>query len=183
MHRLESGLCSARPDIHFCQAPPTIMDPSQALALRSLLQSQQVASLATLHKGKPAVSMVAYALLPHRHGFVIHVSRLATHTADMLSTPAVALLVIAPPDASTSPLALPRAAIQGNAQQWTSDSPGYSQARALYLSRFPQSEQMFSFSDFSLFVIAVRSVRFVGGFAQACSITAEQFASIMGATP
>ena len=41
---------------------------------------------------------------------------------------------------------------------------------------------MFSFSDFSLFVIAVQSVRFVGGFAQASSVTAEQFASIMGAT-
>jgi putative heme iron utilization protein len=127
--------------------------------------------------------MVPYALLPRGQGFVIHVSRLATHTADMLSTPAVALLVIAAPDATASPQALPRASIRGSAQQLTSDAPAYGQARALYLSRFPQSEEMFSFSDFSLFVIAVRSVRFVGGFAQARSVTAEAFASLMGATP
>ena len=158
------------------------MEPAQALALRSLLESQQVAALATLHNGEPAVSMVPYALLPQGKGFVIHVSRLATHTADMLSNPAVGLLVTAPPAASTSPQALPRASVQGRAQQWAHDSPAYPQARARYQSRFPQSEEMFSFSDFSLLVVAVHSVRFVGGFAQASSVTAEQFASIMGAT-
>ena len=158
------------------------MKPTQALALRSLLENQQVAALATLHNGEPAVSMVPYALLPQGPGIVIHVSRLAKHTADMLSNSAVGLLVMAHPAASVSPQALPRASIQGTAQQWASDAPAYAQARALYLSRFPQSEEMFSFSDFSLFVIAVRSVRFVGGFAQATSFTAERFASIMGAT-
>ena len=127
--------------------------------------------------------MVPYALLPQGRGFVIHVSRLATHTADMLSNPAVGLLVIAPSAASPSAQALPRASITGKARQWASDTPGYSEARALYLSRFPESEEMFSFSDFSLFVVGVRSVRFVGGFAQATSVTAEQFASIMGADP
>jgi putative heme iron utilization protein len=157
------------------------MEPSQALALRSLLESQQVASLATLHNGEPAVSMVPYALLPQGRGFVIHVSRLASHTADMLSNAAVGLLVIAPRAASPSAQALPRASITGKTRQCASDSPSYSQARALYLSRFPESEGMFSFSDFSLFVIEARSVRFVGGFAQARSVTAEQFASIMGA--
>ncbi len=158
------------------------MEPAQALALRSLLESQQVAALATLHKGEPAVSLVPYALLPQGQGFVIHVSRLATHTADMLASPAVGLLVAAPLAASTSPQALPRASIRGDAQQRASDSPAYAHARALYLSRFPQSEEMFAFSDFSLFVIAVRSVRFVGGFAQASSVTAGQFAAIMAAT-
>jgi putative heme iron utilization protein len=155
------------------------MEPTQALALRSLLQSQQVAALATLHKGEPAVSMVPYALLPQGQGFVIHVSRLAAHTADMLTNPAVGLLVTATLVASASPQAIPRVSIQGDAHQRADDSPAYAQARAFYLSRFPQSEEMFTFSDFSLFVIAVRSVRFVGGFAQASSVTAEQFASIM----
>ena len=158
------------------------MAPTQALALRSLLESQQVAALATLHEGEPAVSMVPYALLPQGQGFVIHVSRLAAHTADMLTNPAVGLLVAAPLVASTSPQENPRASIRGKAHHWANDSSAYSQARALYLSRFPQSEEMFAFSDFSLFVIAVRSVRYVGGFAQANTATAGQFTSIMGAT-
>jgi putative heme iron utilization protein len=126
--------------------------------------------------------MVPYALLPQGQGFVIHVSRLAAHTADMLANPAVGLLVTAPLVPSTLPQAIPRASIQGTAHPWANDSPAYSQARALYLSRFPQSEEMFRFSDFSLFVIAVRSARFVGGFAQANTVTAGQFAAIMSAT-
>jgi len=40
---------------------------------------------------------------------------------------------------------------------------------------------MFSFADFSLFVIEVRSARLIGGFAQVTSISAEDFVSAMGA--
>ena len=52
------------------------MDSSRALALRSLLHGQQVAALATLHKGEPAVSMVPYALLPNGQGFVINAEKI-----------------------------------------------------------------------------------------------------------
>ncbi len=53
------------------------MDPSEAIALKSLLVKQAVAALATLHKDEPAVSMVPFAFLPDGTGIVIHVSRLA----------------------------------------------------------------------------------------------------------
>lgn len=155
------------------------MDSSQAAALRSLLDGQQVASLATLHKGEPAVSMVPYALLPQGRGFVVHVSKLATHTADMLANPAVALLVVAPPGSAASPRELQRASVQGRTNLCAPDSPEYEEARAVYLSRFPQSEEIFSFADFSLHIITVRSVRFVGGFANATSILAPEFSSVM----
>ena len=135
------------------------MDSSRALALRSLLHGQQVAALATLHKGEPAVSMVPYALLPKGQGFVIHVSQLATHTADMLADPAVALLVVAAPGSAPSPRELPRASVKGRAHPCAPDAPEYAEAREAYLSRFPQSEEMFSFADFSLYIVTVRSVR------------------------
>ena len=157
------------------------MESSQALSLKSLLEGQRVASLATLHKAEPAVSMVPYALLPQGRGFIIHVSRLATHTADMLANPAVALLVVAPPGSATSPQELQRASVQGRARRLDADSAEYSQARALYLARFPQSDETFGFSDFSLFMVEPLSVRFVGGFAQATSILAREFATIMSA--
>ena len=157
------------------------MESSQAVTLRSLLESQQVASLATLHKGEPSVSMVPYALLPQGRGFVIHVSTLATHTADMLAHPAVALLVAAPPGTAASPQELQRASVQGRATPCPAISPEHAEARAASLSRFPQSEELFSFADFSLYVITARSVRFIGGFGMATSILAAEFASVMGA--
>lgn len=155
------------------------MNPAESAALRALLQSQQLAALATLHKGEPAVSMVPYALLPDGEGLVIHVSRLATHTADIERFPSVSLLVMAPPDSAPTPQAVQRASLQGSALQCGTGSPAYERARAAYLGRFPQSEEMFAFGDFSLYVIAVRAVRFIAGFGAARSILAAEFTKIM----
>jgi putative heme iron utilization protein len=157
------------------------MDPSQAGALRSLLENQQLAALATLHKGDPAASMVPYALLPQGQGFVVHVSRLATHTADMQAHQAVGLLITASPGSASSPQELARASVQGRATLLVPDSPEHLAAKSAYLLRFPHTADLFSFSDFSLFAIRVRSLRFVGGFAQAATILAEEFSSIMSA--
>jgi heme iron utilization protein len=161
-------------------ARPPPMKPSDALALRSLLEERPIAALATLHKGEPAVSMVPYALLPNSTSFVIHVSRLATHTNDMLANSAVSLLVTASVEAAESPLALPRASVQGRARPCDPDASEYRQARTAYLEKLPAAEQLFSFSDFSLFLIEPHKVRYVAGFGSAMSITAEQLAAILG---
>ncbi|MGE5336996.1 MAG: HugZ family protein, partial [Gemmatimonadota bacterium] len=155
------------------------MDATQSQALRHLLQTQQIAALGTLHNGEPYVSMVPYALLAGGRGFVIHVSRLATHTKDMLLHSAVSLLVIAPQSPDVPAQAVARATIQGRATQCAEGDAGHAEAKRIYLARFPQSADMFGFSDFSLFVVAPRTVRFVGGFAQAASVNADTFAAIM----
>jgi heme iron utilization protein len=154
------------------------MDAAQTQALRHMLLQQDVAALGTLHNGEPFVSMVPYALLPDGR-CVVHVSRLATHTRDMEQHPVVSLMVLGarPPDAPAQ--AQPRATLQGEARPCVPDAPDYAVARAAYLARFPESEMMFGFSDFSLFVVAVRSVRFVAGFAQAGSLTADAYAALM----
>lgn len=155
------------------------MEAELAAALRSLIETQQHAALATLHEGEPAVSMVPYALLPQGQGFLVHVSRLAAHTEDMLTHPAVALLVTAPSGSSATPQELARASISGRALRLARDSADYAQARERYLQRFPDSEPMFGFSDFSLFAIGVKSLRFVGGFARAKTVSAEGYQQLM----
>jgi hypothetical protein len=156
------------------------MDSELAQSLRSLLETQRIASLGTLHQGEPYVSMVPFALLPGGSGFVIHVSQLAGHTKDMLARPEVSLLVIAPQSPEVPPQALARATIQGDAIQCAEQTPGHAEAKQAYLSRFPHSSTMFGLSDFSLFAIRPRSIRFVGGFAQAKTITPEGLAKLFG---
>jgi len=155
------------------------MDATESAALMSLLRTQPVASLATLHKGAPAVSMVPFALLPDGTGFVIHVSQLATHTQDMLRNPAVALLVTAPLAVGDSPLALPRASAQGSARPCPPESPGYEAARHAYLAKLPDAEPLFSFGDFSLFVIEPESLRWVAGFGRAMSLVGERMRAVL----
>jgi putative heme iron utilization protein len=157
------------------------MDASQATALMSLLSRQRVAALATLHNGEPAISMVPFALLPSGAGFVIHVSRLATLTRDMSATPAVALLVTDSLEDAETPLALPRASIQGRARQCTPESDEYAQARNAYLAKLPDAAELFSFSDFSLFIIEPKSVRYVAGFGRAMSLTSAQIRGLLEA--
>jgi putative heme iron utilization protein len=154
------------------------VDSSIAQPLRALLAHTPVATLATLHKGEPATSMVPYALLPDGR-FVIHVSRLATHTRDMLEHPAVSLLVMAAPGSAETPLALPRVSVQGQALVCAPDAPDHAAARAAYLAKLPEAEELFSFADFSLFLITPQFLRYVAGFGRAHTVTAEQYAGLL----
>lgn len=155
------------------------MNPAYAQTLRELLRTQHVAALGTLHKGRPYVSMVPFAMLPDGSGFVIHVSQLAAHTKDMLLSPHVSLLVVAPPAPEVPAQALARVTIQGRAVQYAGATEGHAAAKAVYLSRFPGSAELFTFSDFSLFAIWPDSIRFVGGFAQATTLSPETLAEVL----
>jgi len=156
------------------------MDQTPPDALRTLLETQRIASLGTLHDGEPTVSMTPYALLSGGRGFVIHVSGLAAHTGDMLADPRVSLLVVATPESDRSLRALARATIRARSARLSDGDPRHQEARGVYLARFPESEPMFGFGDFSLFLLEPREVRFVGGFAQAVTIDAAGFAEAMG---
>jgi putative heme iron utilization protein len=113
--------------------------------------------------------------------FVIHVSALAAHTRDMIESPAVSLLVTATLTPEADPTALARVTIQGDAVRIPDGAPIHEIAKAIYLERFPQSAQTFALGDFALFAIRPRSARYVGGFAQAKTITAEGLAEALRA--
>ncbi len=155
------------------------MTPAHAQTLRDLLRTQEVAALGTLHQGAPYVSMVPFALRPGGTDFIVHVSQLAAHTKDMLAHPRVSLLVIAPPAPGVTAQELARITVQGGAVQLVAGTPGHAAVKAAYLARFPQSEMMFGFSDFSLFAIVPESIRFVGGFAQATTISPATLAEVL----
>ena len=158
------------------------MKDEQAALVRSLLERQRIAALGTLHDGEPYVSMVPYAVLADGPDFVIHVSALAAHTRDMLREDRVSLLIIAPEDPEVPPQATLRLTVQGDAIQLDKASDRYAQAKRAYLARFPDSETMFGLGDFSIFAIRARLLRFVGGFAQARSLTAETLSTILRAS-
>jgi putative heme iron utilization protein len=153
------------------------MNSEQTQALRRILEGQRLASLGTLHEGEPYVSMVPFALLPDGSGLVIHVSQLSSHTRDMLESPKVSLLVVAPETPGAPAQATARVTIQGRAEHDTDSAPGHAAAREAYLSRFPKAADMFDLSDFLLFTIRPTSIRFIAGFAQAITLTPAAFAT------
>ena len=152
------------------------------VSLAGLVRSRTVAALGTLHEDAPFVSMVPYAVLPAGDAFVIHVSRLAAHTRDMIDDPRVSLLIVQPESEGVAPQALARVSIQGEAREMEQGSDKARACREAYLARFPEAAPLTGFADFSFFEIRPSGARFVAGFAQAMSVTAETLAKALRET-
>ncbi len=155
------------------------MPSDQAQSLRALITKQPLAALGTVQGGEPFVSMVPFAIEPNSSKIIIHVSTLAVHTKHMLENSRVSLMVMAAPSPDVSAQATPRASIQGMALQLDKASSEYEEAKAVYIERFPQSLDLFGFTDFSLFSISPSSARLVAGFAQAMTLTKAEFEQIL----
>ena len=154
------------------------MDRELTSILRQLLHGRMTAALGTLHQGTPFVSMVPYAVAKDG-SFILHVSRLAAHTRDMLDNPDVSLLINESETSGKMPQALARVTVQGSAEMLDRDSEKHTDAREVYLSRFPDAAPLFEFSDFNIFIIKPISARVIAGFGQAVTITGEDFAAAL----
>jgi heme iron utilization protein len=154
------------------------MDHELAIVLRQLVHSRMIAALGTLHQGAPFVSMAPYAVAKDG-SFILHVSRLALHTRDMLDHPEVSLLISESEGSGKMPQALARVTVQGRAAMLDRDSEKHTDAREIYLSRFPDAAPLFEFADFSIFVIEPVSARLIAGFGQAMSVSGEDFATAL----
>jgi heme iron utilization protein len=137
--------------------------------LREVIRQARVASLGTLHRGRPSVSMVPYALLADGGGLVIHVSRLAAHTSDMFADARVSVLVMARETEGLMPQALPRVQIDAEAAPLEEGTVEHDAARAAYLGRFPEAEPIFGLGDFVLFALRPQSARVIAGFGRAAT--------------
>lgn len=145
--------------------------------LARLVRARSTAALGTLHGGAPFVSMVPYAIA--QDGFIIHVSTLAVRTKDMLADWRVSLLIAQGEGGGASPLALMRVSVQAEARAISRETAEYAAYKAAYLDRFPDAQEMFEFADFSLFLIRPVSARFVAGFGQAHSLSAESLTRLL----
>ena len=136
------------------------------LEFARLIHSQRVASLGTLRNGGPLVSMVPFVATDNFSAFLIHISRLAQHTQDILQDPRVGLMIAVPDDGIRNPQTLPRVSIQGQASVVRRESAHYDEFADRYLQKFPDAAMTFSLGDFDLYRIDPQSARFVAGFGQ-----------------
>lgn len=152
------------------------MDADDTRMLRHLLAARPVAALGTLHQGEPAVSMVPFVLPAGHAAPLIHVSALAPHTRDLQQHPRVSLLVMAELAEGMAPQALPRVALQADAQLLVRDGAEYAAAREAYLARFPDAAVTFGLGDFSLVALQPVSARLVAGFGRAHALVGPALA-------
>jgi putative heme iron utilization protein len=128
------------------------LDTDSLQLLNSLINTHRTASIGTMHNGSPFVSLVLFAPVQDYSSFLIHVSRLAHHTQDILLDPRLSLMIAEGDDGSRNPLTLARLTIQ----------------------KHPQAEFNFQLGDFSLYRVLPDSGRFVAGFGKIFNITVHQ---------
>jgi heme iron utilization protein len=147
-------------------APPLVeIDPGRrrtaAEEARTLVAGANAGTLATLSSdGAPWASLVAYGALDDGSP-VLFVSRLAEHARNLEREPRASLVVAAQPTGKDV-LAAGRATLAGVAYRPESELARIAQER--FIAAVPSAKAYARFRDFSLWVLRVERVRWVGGY-------------------
>lgn len=174
MGTLEHGDPSAGP----ASVPPTAdvaaaPEASAAEIARTIMAGSTTATLASLTRdGDPWASLVAYGLLGGAP--VLCVSHLAEHGRNLAADPRASLCV-AVPDRTDDPLATGRVTVAGHVEIPTGDE--FEAARAAHIDAVPAAGTYIDYKDFTLWVLRVKRVRWVGGFGRMSSATAADYAA------
>jgi putative heme iron utilization protein len=141
---------------------------------RTLVAQTAVGTLATLSDdGGPWASLVSYAALEDGSP-VLFVSTLAEHGRNLVRDPRASLVVAETPS-GTDPLASGRVTLAGRVVR--PEGEREATARAAYLAAVPTARYYAGFGDFSLYVLEVERVRWVGGYGRMDSADAEAYAN------
>lgn len=147
--------------------------PTAAEEARTIAASTNTATLATLTAdGDPWASFVTYGLLEGAP--VLCVSNLAEHGRNLLTDPRASLAIVAPTSES-DPLASGRITLAGVVERPGGDE--FAAAREAHLSAVAAAKYYIDYSDFTLWVLRVRRVRWVGGYGRMDSTTGEAYSS------
>ena len=147
--------------------------PSAAEEARTIAASTNVATLASLTAtGDPWASYVTYGLLGGAP--VLCVSHLAEHGRNLAGDPRASLSIVAP-GAGADPLASSRITLAGRVEQPAGDE--LAAARDAHVDAVPAATFYIDYSDFSVWVLRVARVRWVGGYGRMDSASAADYAA------
>ena len=160
-------------------APPPLLAiandfrPSAAEEARTIAASTNSGTLATLTStGDPWASFVTFGLLDGAP--VLCVSNLAEHGRNLSGDQRASIAIVAP-NSDTDPLASGRVTLAGVVERPSGDEA--SAARDAHLAAVPAAKYYIDYSDFSLWVLRVHRVRWVGGYGRMDSATGEAYAA------
>jgi putative heme iron utilization protein len=140
-----------------------VPEPSFAERARTLMHSCRIGSLSTLSRkqlGFPFGSLMPYGLDGQGRPIFL-ISTMAMHTQNLQADPRTSLFVTEP-DASGDALGSSRVTLIGSALRIP--EPELTDARAVYLTGYPDSKYWVDFEDFFFYRLDVIDVYYVGGF-------------------
>lgn len=147
--------------------------PSAAEETRTIAASTNTGTLASLTaQGDPWASLVTYGLLDGAPVFCV--SHLAEHGRNLAGDHRASLAVSAP-GRESDPLATSRITLAGRVE--TPEGEELAAARQAHLDAVPAAKYYVDYSDFSLWVLRVERVRWVGGYGRMDSASGIDYAA------
>ena len=147
--------------------------PSAAEEARTIAASTNTGTLATLTEaGDPWASFVTYGLLGGAP--VLCVSNLAEHGRNLAGDQRASIAIVAP-SSESDPLASGRVTLAGVVEAPTDDE--LAGARDAHLAAVAAAKYYIDYSDFTLWVLRVQRVRWVGGYGRMESTTGEDYSA------
>ena len=147
--------------------------PSAAEEARTIAASANTGTLATLTaNGDPWASFVTYGLLDGAP--VLCVSNLAEHGRNLAADPRASIAIVAP-QREADPLASGRVTLAGDVEE--PRGAERKAARDAHLAAVVAAKYYIDYGDFSLWVLRVRRVRWVGGYGRMDSATGDDYAA------
>ncbi|WP_163887052.1 HugZ family protein [Mycolicibacterium hippocampi] len=158
--------------------PPPLTDPvntirpSAAEEARTIAASTNTGTLASLTAdGDPWASFVTYGLLGGAP--VLCVSNLAEHGRNLAGDPRASIAIVAP-GTQSDPLATGRITLAGHVTEPEGDERAA--AREAHLAAVDAARYYIDYTDFSLWVLRVARVRWVGGYGRMDSTSGRDYA-------
>jgi putative heme iron utilization protein len=148
--------------------------PSAAEEARTIAASTNTGTLASLTStGDPWASFITFGLTGDGAP-VLCVSKMAEHGRNLVGDPRASIAVVAP-TTEKDPLAGGRITLAGVVEPPTGGE--LDEARQAHLNAVPAAKYYIDYSDFTLWVLRVHRVRWVGGYGRMDSATAEAYAA------
>jgi putative heme iron utilization protein len=146
---------------------------SAAEQARTILANESVATLATLtDDGSPWASVVQYAVTADGTP-VLSLSTLALHGRNLAADPRASLAVAGPVPEGHDAGDSGRVSVAGKVE--VPEGEERAEAERAYYDAVPASEVYTEFGDFTLYVLRLSTVRWVGGFGRMASTNPKQY--------
>jgi putative heme iron utilization protein len=171
-HGVVDGAPSVPPPLAPTEPAPRLSPAEEA---RTLVSATNLGALASLTAdGDPWASLITYGCLEDGAP-VLCLSRLAEHGRNVDGNPR-ASVVITQTDPPPDPLAAARVTLAGRCER-PGSVDALAAAREVHLAAVPAAKYYVDFSDFSLYVLRVERVRWVGGYGRMDSASAADYAA------
>jgi len=154
------------------------MDRQVLEAIRDLVASHRVLSLAVVIDGEPEASLLPYAVRRDYGAVYVQASALARHSKGLQPGARVGVLIHENDTAEADPLQTKRMTVPAVVAVLDRESDAFATARDLFVARFPGAEMTLSLGDFNLYELTFGRGRYVAGFAQAFNVGPDTFRDI-----